>query len=144
MGRWLADAGDSDGTIGQDDGQLALRAGQAEPCSPFPSQHRHTRQANKQCRKLNLIQRMGGLTCGCSGRRLAFREKCKCPGNITAKRRQQTKRIVGRYAERPRDGSPLPLLGEQSPKNSLASRVAERLRLLRSEEPTSELQSRMR
>src|SRR3546814_12904957 len=46
---WLADAGDSDGTIGQDDGQLALRAGQAEPCSPFPSQHRHTRQANKQC-----------------------------------------------------------------------------------------------
>src|SRR3546814_6671587 len=74
---------------------------------------------------------MGGLTCGCSGRRLAFREKCKCPGNITAKRRQQTKRIVGRYAERPRDGSPLPLLGEQSPKNSLAYRAAERLRLLR-------------
>src|SRR3546814_7586948 len=74
---------------------------------------------------------MGGLTCGCSGRRLAFREKCKCPGNIPAKRRQQTKRIVGRYAERPRDGSTLPLLGEQSPKNSLASRVAEGLRLLR-------------
>src|SRR3546814_14078913 len=74
---------------------------------------------------------MGGLTCGCSGRRLAFREKCKCPGNITAKRRQKTKRIVGRYAERPRDGSPLPLLGEQSPNNRLAYRVAERLPSLR-------------